>query len=191
MNSKINNPVWGFIKASLDWFTSKPRILFGIAVVCIVVVAMPESYRVYLGYDELIKPYRGFISLAGLGFGVLWFVDLFTKFIGLIHPPLIKKWIQWRFERKAPNILWDLTTQEKSYLAKYIAENVSTLDFSISDGVINGLARKGVVYQPSSVSKRHYNFDFNLQPWVLKAIEKHSDLKADILKHYEPEPEIV
>jgi hypothetical protein len=192
MNSKANNPVLSFIKkAFFDWFISKPSILFGIAVVCIMVVAMPKSYQKYFGYDEIIKPYRGFISLAGLASGVLWLVTVFTKLIALIYPPIVKKWKQWRFDKKAPDILRNLTAQEKSYLAKYITKDVSTLDFMFGDGVINGLRRKGVVYQASSVSKQFDYFDFNLQPWVLKTVEKYSDLKDDILKHYEPERQIL
>jgi len=196
MNSKPNNPISisgyiGYIKAFFDWFISKPSILFSIAVVCIVVVAMPKSYRGYLGYDELIKPYRGFISLAGLASGVLWLVNVLTKFIALIYPRLTKVWKQWRFDKNASNIVRGLTTQEKSYLAKYITKDVSTLAFIIGDGVISGLQLKGVVYQASGVSRQYDYFDFNLKPWVSKALEKHPDLKDDILKHHRPEPHIV
>lgn len=187
MSSISFDVIWSFIKRALDWFISKPSILFGIAVVCIVMVALPKSYREYLGYDELINSYRGFISLSGLASGVLWVVAICKKFIAII----IKKWQEWRFDKNAPNILRNLTTQEKSYLAKYIAKDVSTLDFEISDGVINGLQKKCVVYQASSISSHHYNWDFNLQPWVSNALEKYPDLKDDILKHYEPDIEPV
>lgn len=185
-NSMGMDIVWSYIKAFLDWFASKPSILFGIAVVCIVLVMMPESYREYLGYDGIIEPYRGWISIIGLTSGILWLVFILTKLTILIYYRLVKKWKDWRFNKLGPTILRDLSAQEKSYLAKYIKTNRSSLDFEISDGVINALQKKGVVYQASYVSKRFYNWDFNLQPWVLRTLKEHTQLKNEILKHYKP-----
>jgi len=178
--------IWGCIKGFLNWFTSKPSILFGIAVACIVVLALPEPWRIYLGYDELIKPIRGWISLVALVSGVLWLVAILTKFMALIYSFVGGQLENWWFRRKAPKILYELSRQEKQYVAKYIKNDVTTLKWSLEAGVIEGLRAKHVVYLASRMG-RLSGFAFTLQPWVTKALEKHSDLKDDILKHYEEE----
>jgi len=179
----------GYIKSILSWFTSKPIILFAIAVVCFVVLALPESWRIYLGYDELIKPYRGWISLAALISGVLWLIAILAKLIDLIRPWIRTRWESWWFYRKAPNILRELSRQEKQYVAKYVKEDVSTLDWHAEDGVIGGLEAKKIVFVAAKVIGRY--IPWNLQPWVMKTLKKHSDLKNEILEHCVEETKIL
>jgi len=93
----------------------------------------------------------------------------------------LHEWILWK---KAPNNLRKLSADEKEYIAEYIKGNVSSCDFHLGDGVINALEAKNVVYRAANISKHGSYFAFNLQPWVLMALDKYSDLKDDILKHY-------
>jgi len=144
-------------KLSLDWLKLKPRYLFGVAITCLVVVALPKGWRQYLGYDGFVEPYRGWISLGALVFSVYGFV----MFMANVPSKILEKWETWRFKRNAPGILRQLSSQEKGYIAKYIAENASTLQFRIDDGVINGLIAKSIVYRSSSVGS-YYSFAFNL-----------------------------
>ena len=147
---------------------------------CLVIVGLPEVYRAYLGYDELIQPYRGWISLLGLASGVYWLVMVSAR-VPQWALGRVQEWMLWK---KAPNNLRKLSSDEKEYIARYIKGDVSSCDFHLGDGVINGLEAKSVVYRAASISKHGSYFAFNLQPWVLKALDRYSDLKEDILKHY-------
>ncbi len=179
--------MWSFFGAALDWLKSKPSILFGIFAFSIVVTALPKSWRTHLGYDELIKPYRGLINLVALASIVLLLVMFIGWLISSAKPPITKKWKQWRLNRKAPILLKALSGQEKSYVAKFVQADRSTLPFSITDGVINGLEGKGIVSRGSEFPIHLDRFDFNLHSWAQRTLQKYPELKEDILKHYEPE----
>jgi len=136
------------------------------AIVCLVVVGLPKPWREHLGYDELIKPYRGWISLVGLGSGVYWFVIVTADFPHWV----LGKWQEWQLRKIAQDYLRRLSPDEKGYIAKYIKGNVSSCEFNLGDGIINGLEAKSVVYRPANISCHGSYFAFNLQPWVLKAL---------------------
>jgi len=167
-----------WVKVVLDWIKLKPIYLIGAATTCLVVVGLPTQWRDYLGYDSLINPYRGWISLIGLSCGAYGLVMLALG----RGPWLIKKWRMWRFTRNGAKKLMNLHPQEKTYLARYIKGGACSLEFEVWDGVINGLVAKWVVYRASEISNGDY-FPFNLQPWVLKTIRKNPDLQRDILNH--------
>ncbi len=164
-----------WLKVILDWVKLKPVFLFGVATTCLVVVGLPDQWRQYLGYDSLINPYRGWISLLGLTCGAY-------ALAVAGGPWLVKKWRMRRLTRNAVRTLMNLHPQEKTHLAKYIKGNACSLEFEVWDGVINGLLAKFVVYRGSQVSNGDY-FPFNLQPWVLKAFRKNPDLQRHMLEH--------
>lgn len=169
-----------WLKTVIGYLKLKPRYFFGLSVVCLVVVGLPKVWRVYLGYDELIQPYRGWISLLGVASGVYWFVMVVAGFPHWLLDKL-QEWILWK---KAKNNLCKLSPDEKGYIAKYIKGNASSHEFHLGDGIINGLEAKSVVYRAANISRHGSYFAFNLQPWVLKALNEYPDLKEDILKHY-------
>jgi len=171
--------MFDWLKTLPNWLKLKPRHLLGVATVCFIIVGLPEPLRKFLGYDDLIRPYRGWISLTGLAFGVYGLVML----VAGLQPWLSQKLNELYLRKKAPKILSKLSSQEKSYLAKYIAQHVTTLDFSITDGVIRGLEGKGVVYRASSLGTLHH-FAFNLQSWVSETLDENPELKNDIVNHY-------
>ena len=168
-----------WLKNVIGYLKLKPRYLFGLSVVCFVIVGLPKACRLYLGYDELIQPYRGWISLLGVASGVYWFVMIAAGFPQWV----LDKFWSWVLQIKAATILRKLSRDEKEYIAKYIQRDISSCDFHLGDGIINSLKAKRVVYQASSLAKHGPYFAFNLQPWVLRALNTYPDLKEDILKH--------
>lgn len=174
-------PNW--LKAVLDWVKLKPAHLFGIAIVCFVVVGLPKSLQQFLGYKSIIDPYRGWISLTGLICGVY---GLVISVVGLKRW-ILEKWRNWQFEKNAKKKLMKLHQQEKRYLAEYLKKDVSSLKFRLSNGVINGLVAKDVLYRASQIASSGDIFPFNIQPWVLNAIEQDDTLKSHILEHADQE----
>ena len=169
-----------WLKIGLSYLKLKPRYLIGLAIVCFVVILLPKSCREYLAYDELIRSHKGWISLVGICAGIYGFIMLMPDGLNWVQGKLI----YWRLSRNPQKILCKLAQDEKECLAKYIRSNVSSLDFHIGGGVINGLEEKMVVYRAADISTHGSYFAFNLQPWVLNALEKYPELKDDIQKHY-------
>ena len=172
------------VKDLLDWvIKAAPKHCLGIGIVCLVVVGLPESWREYLGYEDAIKPYRAWVSLAGLASGVYGLVLL----IAGSKPWIVRKWEEWRLMRNAPSVLGRLSPEEKGCLSRYIEGN-STCYFSISNGVVGGLVAKVILWRSSNLAVRGDVFAFNLQPWVFKSFERWPDLKKDILNHTDRGP---
>ena len=80
MRREARGEILDWLKTVIGYLKLKPRYLFGLSVVCLVVVGLPKVLRVYLGYDELIQPYRRWISLLGVASGVYWFVMVAAGF---------------------------------------------------------------------------------------------------------------
>lgn len=171
--------MFDWLKTLPNWLKLKPRHFLGVAMVCFIIVILPEPLRKFLGYDDLISPYRGWFSLAGLAFAVYGFVML----IACLQPWLLGKLEEQKLRKSAPKILKKLSAEEKSYIARYIKQNTSSLDFRISDGTIKGLEAKDIVYCATQISVSFDYFAFNLQPWVLDSLDTNPDLKKDMLKY--------
>ena len=153
----------------------RPRHLLGLGFVCLVVVVMPRPWREYLGYEAVTQAYRGWISLAGLvlmAYGVVMAAaDTW---------PSVMRWYNgWWFKGKAPDVLAKLSRQEKEYVAKYLAQDASSLNFCLGDGIVNGLVQKRVVTRVSNVSVEDDEFAFNLEPWVIETLKRHPRLQDD------------
>jgi len=167
------------LKSLLRCLKIEPKYLFGLAIVCLVVAGLPKVCREYLGYYKLVESYRGWINLVGIASFVYAFVLITLSGVTYIW----EKLQEWRLQKNAPKILRELADDEKGYIAKYIKQNVSSLEFGIDDGVINGLELKGIVYRPVSVGTYNHSA-FNLRSWVIKAIDENPSLKRHILEHY-------
>jgi len=171
-------------KNILNWIKLKPKYLMGIGITCLIVVGLPKSWREHLDYDDLINPYRSWVSLAGIVFCVYGSILLITD----IKPWIKARWINWRFKKLAPKKLKGLANDEKMYMAEYIKNNASSLNFPISNGVINALQQKRIVYRGATFSVEDDVFPYNVQPWVLKALDKDPDIKSDIMKNASKSP---
>ncbi len=166
-------------KNVLNWIKLKPKYLMGPGITCLIVVGLPKAWREYLGYSDLINPYRGWGSLAGIALCVYGTILLITD----IKPWIVARWVNWRIKRQAPKKLRELAKDEKRYLAEYIKNDASSLNFLISNGIINALIKKGVIYRGALFSVEDDIFAYNVRTWVLKALDKYPDLKSDIVKY--------
>jgi hypothetical protein len=164
----------------LEWIKLKPKYLICIGLTGLIIISLPETWRVYLGYDQIIAPHRGWFSITSLIFCVYGLLLILVELWSLIKD----KWItNWQFYWRAPQKLQALSSDEKRYIAKYLKKDASSLDFSVSDGIVNSLQLKSVIYLGATRSKYGDVFPWNLQPWVLEAIQRKPLLKDEILKY--------
>lgn len=163
----------------IEYVKLKPKYLIGIGLTCFTVSALPQSWRVYLRYEVIIANHAGWISLVGLASFVYGVVLALAE-----HAPMAKEWLTARrLKRKRPLLLLGLSREEKECLALYVADNSISQRFPLGYGVANSLAGRGIIYRASTVSMCHADFDWNLQPWVLKVLESRPEIREDILKY--------
>jgi len=171
-------------KAILDLFTSRPRLLFATSFASFVLIALPQRLQKFLGFDEIVQTYRGHIALVGviaLLFLVAW---LLTKIAQLTTPWFARKWEDFRIHRGGHKVLLSLTREEKEHVAKYIAEDATSLSWMPENGIITILLQKAILFQASNVGRLFTGVEYGIQPWVEKVLAKHPDIKEEILKHY-------
>ena len=167
------------IKQAYKWFP-KPSFLIAISLTCFITVSLPTRFQELLGYNELIKPIKGYFGLLGIMFFVFGAVSVFVHYI----IPYIIQFFQWlSFCCKRKYILKSLSRQEKECLAKYLKTDCSCLSFNSSDGVINMLMLKNIVRLPSNLGN-YGSVDYCLLPWVDKICRKNPDIKKEIIDHY-------
>ena len=171
-------------KQILDWLKLKPRYLLGFSLVCLLIAGLPRSVRLYLGFENIVAPIQGLLSLLGIAAGVYGFVILAAD-----HWPKARKWWALRKLREnAPTILRSLSPDEKGCLARYVANEATSLNFSFTDGVVSSLESKRILYQASSLSVQFDDFAYNLQPWVVRALKDDQELREELLRYVERGP---
>lgn len=165
-----------WLKSVFEIFKLKPKHLIALGTTCLVIIMAPKNCRDFLGYDKLISPYRGWISLAGLALLLYGSILVFAGYKTWI----VKKWNNWLFKRKAPGKLKQLADDEKKYLAEYLKYNVSSLYFRMSNGVINSLIHSKIIYSGANMTIKDDVLAYNLQPWAQKILKNDQDLADDI-----------
>ena len=72
--------------------------------------------------------------------------------------------------------LKELTPQEQAYLVAYIDDDANTDLFELEDGIIGGLAAKGILYQSSKVFDLVEGVPWNMHPWAKRYLKEHPEL---------------
>lgn len=74
--------------------------------------------------------------------------------------------------RKRPDVLKNLTPDEKEILRGFVFENKRTQFFRFSSGEVNHLVAMQVIYRASNLAKIGDVFAYNIQPWALEYLLK-------------------
>ncbi|MFT5659614.1 MAG: uncharacterized membrane protein YobD (UPF0266 family) [Sulfurimonas sp.] len=107
-------------------------------------------------------------------------VLLFFLFGTIIGKPIYdffkNKYIGYVNNKNMNIFLQQLTNDEKDILRYYLTENKRTQYLNISDGVINGLSTKGLVYRPSNVGLPYgTDIAYNIQDIAYNILQKHPE----------------
>mgnify|MGYP003940793947 CR=1 FL=1 len=86
-------------------------------------------------------------------------------------------WTKRRFAvGKAKNHLKNLTPSEKAILRGYIFNHTKTQKLDMMDGVVNGLAHLGIIYQASYINNLLVGAAYNIQPWAWNFLNENKHL---------------
>ena len=162
----------------LDALKLSPRILLGVAIATGVALFAPIAFLKQLGLENLVASGRGWIGAAFLISAALFLAYALTKPAEMIATQIG----QWSALRKARKSLKQLSPQEKRVLKDYLDRKESIRTYQISDGVVQGLYRKQILYLPSSVSVHGQWFAYNIQTWAYEHLTKQPQLLEGLLR---------
>ena len=152
-----------------------PAPLLAIGVATSIILFSSEDVATLLGIEIYRKDNRG---LIGSVFIVSWSY-LAAYLVWEVKGYISLKIKSWKAEKTRAEYLCNLTTDEKRYLSPYVKERINTQHFEPEDGVIGGLALKGIVYQGSHVYDILEGVGWNIQPWARTYLEKHPEQLSD------------
>jgi len=145
---------------------------------CLVLVAIPQSWRDHLRIDQLLGDYLGVVSIAGIAALVIWSIYVLAD----VATWAGKRYKMWRFGRSAPKRIRELSDQEKVLLGEYLRSNRMSVVLPYPHGVAEHLQDRGYLQRMASFTDQ---FDpsapYNLLPWVQKVLFHNESVKKDIL----------
>jgi hypothetical protein len=161
---------------SLDY-----RSLFILAVASWTITAIPATVWEQIGLFALWSQFRPWIFIIAL----LTSIGLISG--GLfdlvkVNSSSLARWVQSSQTRRNQAKILEATSRvEREVLARYIADDTTTMAFEIRDGIVNGLISKGILYRSSQLTNpMSYDLDTNIQPWAWRYLKSHPENLADI-----------
>mgnify|MGYP002641212661 CR=1 FL=1 len=156
----------------IDWVRQSAVPLTGAIIATGFVLFASSGVLEWLGLTSFASDYRPWIALLFIASGAL----LASQPITWVSNVVGGEFREWFRMRNRVGSLEYLTPPEIDLLQKFIDSQSSTQTLDYSDGVAQGLVRKGYLYRPSSVSRHNTMWDHNLQPWLWKHLQEHPEL---------------
>lgn len=124
-----------------------------------------------MGMAKLIADYRSWLGLAL----VVSCAYLLAHALVFLAQHGYKTFEARAKQRARMAFLKGLTPDEKSRLVPYIIDQKASVVYQITDGVVQGLVAKGILFRSANVGYGT-GFSFNIQPWARQEIEKNDAL---------------
>ena len=148
-----------------------PKPTLGVAIACSLVIFLPETVAARLGIAEFRMEYTGFL---GWSFLLAWSY-LLAALVWHAKDHIRARLEAKRMQRVRKGSLYELTPEEKGYLAEFMSGR-NTILCDVSDGVAGGLLAKGIIYRSSNVFDPIDGVPYNIQPWAKRYLSKHPRL---------------
>jgi len=160
-----------------EWINLKPRFWFGVLLLSSFLLFLPSESLDRLGLEDFRNSQKSWISLVFLG-SIAFLGSYAAEEVWITGK---KTYLERRQLRSRQDQIANLSPSEKNVLREYIGSQEATRCFEISDGIVNGLVVKGILYCSSNISVHYTSFPFNLQPWAWKYLNKHPEILSDSL----------
>lgn len=156
----------------LGWLKLPQTILWGLLIVCALMLWGPPQFITGLGLAAFIQTYRMYLGVAFLFFAVATVPRLiFHIFIWPLNAIKARRDHKRRIAR-----LNDLSPDEKARLLHFIANETRTTTLDYTNGVTQRLAHAGIIYRASNLSQGGTRFAYNIQPWAWNYLRDHPEL---------------
>ncbi|CAG1016994.1 hypothetical protein ANAEL_05946 [Anaerolineales bacterium] len=155
------------LKDIVDFLSLGYRQLFVLVSISWTLIVIPKELWQSVGLLELSLKARPWIFMIGV-ISSIWLVSGGIFDVLKLLNSKISNWFMSRsISNKRVETLRAISTSEKKILIQYLTKDTTTVAFDVRDGVVNGLVKKGILYQASSLSNpMSYDFDINIQPWA-------------------------
>lgn len=174
--------MWEFLTKLKDFLSLNFRSLFIVAFVSWVLIFIPTSLWETYGLLDLFSKTKPWIFLITI-ISSVWILSagLYDIFVYIKNLVAIKE-KEIKEKKHKVELINSLSKVEKEILARYIAEDTTTIAFDARDGIVNGLIAKGILYRSSQASNPFtaMDFDTNLQFWAWTYLKDHPDFLNEI-----------
>ena len=155
------------VAAHVIAFLKNPKNACALLLFTGLLLFLPSWVGDNIGVTEFITKYKMWLGLGFLGGMVLCLVNIGEGVLGQVRT------VRARFIIK--NQLRQLSPGEKRVLRLYIDANSKTHVFKVTDGVVGGLEKKGILYRPTEWG-RVDRVAYNLHDWIWVYLKRHPDL---------------
>ena len=159
-----------------EWLNLKPRFWFGTLLLTSALLFLPSEALDKLGLKDFRDAQKTWIGFVFLGSTVL----LGSYAAEEVWITGKKAYLERRKLKSWHNQMVDLSPPEKLVLREYIENKETTRYFEISNGIVNGLVAKKILYCASNIGAYYKSFPFNLQPWAWKYLNEHPEILNDL-----------
>jgi hypothetical protein len=155
----------------LDWIKLPTKTLAGLCVVFAILIFSNSNMLDKFGLKPIVEQYRAYLGIGFLVTLALTLVNSITAIWKFIYPWIAQAyWI--RIGKKR---LQNLTPNEKDILGYYIKNKNRSQTLRIQDGTVNALQKEKIIVRASSLGTM-YGFDYIIQPWAWKYLNKKPQL---------------
>lgn len=159
-----------------EWINLKPRFWFGILLLSSSLLFLPSESLDRLGLKDFRDSQRSWIGLVFLG-SIVFLGSYAAEEVWITGK---KIYLERRQLKSWHDQIANLSPPEKLVLREYIENQETTRYFEISDGIVNGLVAKKILYCASNIGAYYTSFPFNLQPWAWKHLNEHPEILSDL-----------
>ena len=146
------------LKAVLEFIKLTPRYIAIIAIIAAFLLFASDSILTRIGVLKTVQDHRPWIGLAFIGATAIFLVNCG---IGVLR--WMKRWKRRRaLDKHIIARLHSLTEAEKQILRYYIENRTRTNKLRYDDGVVQGLAAAGIIYQASKLGYLVTGFAYNI-----------------------------
>ena len=156
--------IWNF-----DWIKAiqlKPRYLFGIWVICAIILLVPQTAADKLGITEFRDSFRGWISIITIVAFVFWVVGIW----GILYTKIKAS----KYKRKVLANLYYLSPEETVLLAYCIDRGHKSVSLKFINKAASLLAQKGLISRASG-SYDVLNWPFTIPDFVWSYLHKNKE----------------
>jgi len=153
------------------WLKIAPSAAWSLVVVIGLMLWGPDWFKCGLGLETFITEYRNYLGV----FFLLSLIGGLTPVWRIVGTEIR----EYQIARLGKKRLKNLTPDEKDILKGFIDQNTRTQNLSVGDGVVMGLTHEAIIYRSAPIGSPAPGtayFDYNIQPWAWKFLQKNADL---------------
>jgi hypothetical protein len=160
------------VKTLLEFLKLAPRFLVAAGLASGFLLFASDQFLKRIGLTEFVQKYRFALGLTLVISTALICVYVALSLLGSIR----KSWRQRRFHKRIITRLHNLTEDEKQILRYYIFNNTRANMLRIENGVVQGLAGDGIIYQSASMGSILEGFAHNIGDLAWDYLHLHPEL---------------